>query len=197
MQDNPLAIVSYGLGVLLLIKKLKGAHPGVTHPWYADDAGALGTFLNIEDYFNSLTHPDNLKAGISFGKRHGFKAFTCVHYLGGFIWDNTSKREWLIVRKAVKNKNISTISKIAVKYPQESYAAIAHEIQSEWILLQKVMEYTVFELAIVEIILHKTFLPQIFSRKTNPPPLTIGTLSMMPVKKSGIGFQNMMTLAHK
>ena len=73
-------MITYGIGILPLIKYLKQEIPGVTHTWYADDAGALGKFAIIETYFNSLTrqgpgrgyhlkppksvlivHPDNLK----------------------------------------------------------------------------------------------------------------------------------------
>ena len=47
-------MVTYGIGVLMLIKRLKAAHPDITQPWYADDAGALGTYDNIDLYCNSL-----------------------------------------------------------------------------------------------------------------------------------------------
>ena len=53
-QGDPLAMVAYGIGVLPPIKKMRVAYPDVTHPWYADDAGSLGTFNNIGLYFNSL-----------------------------------------------------------------------------------------------------------------------------------------------
>ena len=55
-QEDLLAMVSYGLGVLLIIKNLKTLHPGVMKLWYADDAGYLGTFGNIEYSFNDLKH---------------------------------------------------------------------------------------------------------------------------------------------
>ena len=45
-------MVAYGIGIILMIKLLKAEFPGVTHPWYADGAGALGTFANVELYFN-------------------------------------------------------------------------------------------------------------------------------------------------
>ena len=92
MQGGPLAMVAYGVGVLPLIKNLKAAHPDVTQTCYAEDVEALGTFVKIGGFFNSLTqagpehgyypvptksvltlHLDNIEAGISFGARHGFK----------------------------------------------------------------------------------------------------------------------------
>ena len=53
-QGDPLAMVAYGIGILPLIKNLKSGFPGITHPWYADDAGALGMFANVELYLNYL-----------------------------------------------------------------------------------------------------------------------------------------------
>ena len=43
-QEDPLSMIAYGIGVLPIIRELQGAHPRVTQPWYADDAGAWGEF---------------------------------------------------------------------------------------------------------------------------------------------------------
>ena len=43
-QGEPLAMIAYGIGVLPLIRELRDYHPCVTQPWYANDAGAGGTF---------------------------------------------------------------------------------------------------------------------------------------------------------
>ena len=40
-QGGPLAISTYGILVLPLIKELQDAHPHVTQPWNAHDAGAV------------------------------------------------------------------------------------------------------------------------------------------------------------
>ena len=52
MQRGPLDVVDYGVGVLIMIKRLKTVYPDITQPCYADDAGALGTYENIKLYFN-------------------------------------------------------------------------------------------------------------------------------------------------
>ena len=54
MQGYPLATVAYGIVVLPLIKRLKLAYPDITQLQYADDAGALGIFSNVDLYFHSL-----------------------------------------------------------------------------------------------------------------------------------------------
>ena len=112
-QGDPLAMIVYGIGILPLIKNLKWEIPDVTQPWYADDAGALGTFSRLESHFYSLTHqgpkqgyhlkptkgilivrPEKLEAGKLFGARHIFRVCTGAHCFGGYIGDNEYKRDW-------------------------------------------------------------------------------------------------------
>ena len=114
MQGDSLAIIAYRIGILPLIKNIKKEIPDVTHPWYAENAGALGTFAILENYFDSLTRQclgrgyqpkpiksalivrlENTKAEKVFGARHGFRVSTGARYLGGYIRDNNSKRDFL------------------------------------------------------------------------------------------------------
>ena len=53
-QGDPFAMIAYGIGVLLLVRELQGAHPCVTQTWYADDAGAGGKFTNILEHLRDL-----------------------------------------------------------------------------------------------------------------------------------------------
>ncbi len=43
-QGDPLTMVAYGIMLLPLIRSLKEEIPDVDQPWYANDAGAGGTF---------------------------------------------------------------------------------------------------------------------------------------------------------
>ena len=54
-QGNYLAMIVYGIGILLLINNLKHDISDVTQPCYADDIRDLGTFAIIENYFDLLT----------------------------------------------------------------------------------------------------------------------------------------------
>ena len=56
MYWDPLYIVAYWVGVLLLTKHLKPVYPDVTQTWYAENSWALSMFDNLERYFNSLKH---------------------------------------------------------------------------------------------------------------------------------------------
>ena len=113
-QGYPLSINAYRIGILPLIKNIKQEIPDFPQPWYADDAGDLGTLARIETYFNLLTHqgpgrgyypepsksvrvvhPENLDSGKQFGARHGFKVCTGAHDIGRYIGDGKSKINWL------------------------------------------------------------------------------------------------------
>ena len=117
--------VAYGIGVLPLIKCLKAAYTDVTRPWYEADADALGTFNNIGLYFNSLKrfgpgcgyypkHPKsfiivhlyNIAARKYFGLCHGFQVCMGTRYMGGFIGDDKSKRDWLNYQMSKWEKKI-------------------------------------------------------------------------------------------
>ena len=153
-QEYPIEMIVYMIGILPLINNLKQETPDVTHPWYADNSGASGTFARLKTYFDLLTrkiigqgyHPDltksilivrqeNLETGKVFGARHRFRVCTGARYLGGYIGDDNSKRDWMRECTQTWEKNISTISKTADKYTQESYAAVVHEIQLKLIFL--------------------------------------------------------------
>ena len=54
MQGYLLAIVAYRIKIIRLIKRLKSMYPDVTQPWYADEAGALGMFDHLDNYFKAL-----------------------------------------------------------------------------------------------------------------------------------------------
>ena len=53
-QGDPLAMISYGIMVLPLIRELRGSHPCVTQPWYADNSGAGGEFTTILEHLWDL-----------------------------------------------------------------------------------------------------------------------------------------------
>ena len=202
-------MIAYGIGILPLIKNLKRKIPEVTQPWYADDARALGAFAILETYFDSLicqvlgrgyhpnptksvliVRPENLEAVKVFGARHAFRVCTGARYIGGYIGDDKSKRDWLRERTLTWYKNFNTISESAGKYPQDSYATVVCLIQSEWIFLQHVTWYTGDSFAVVENMIRETFLHRLFFGITKTLSPIVGALSTMPVSKYGMGLLN-------
>ena len=53
-QGDPLAMVSYGVGILVLIRHLKAKVHTLHQSWYADDASAAGRLELIAEYFEEL-----------------------------------------------------------------------------------------------------------------------------------------------
>ena len=78
-------------------------YPDATHVWYADNAGTLGMYVNIDLYFNSLkhlglgcgypepskrvliVHPDNLKTRNSFYYIKGLR-FSLARVILAVYW---------------------------------------------------------------------------------------------------------------
>ena len=187
-QGDPLDMGAYGIGFLPRIKCLKTEYPDNTQPWYAKNDGTLGTFNNLELYFNFLkfnvlergyytdptktiliVHPENIVAGKWFSAHHGFTVFTVARYLGGYIQDNEYKHSWLKKRTYKWERNICVVTKPARKYPQEIYAAVVRAIQSEWIFLKCMTKDTEQALTVLEKVLWETFLPHLFWKIENLP----------------------------
>ena len=103
-QGDTLAMISCGLGILPLIWYLQTAHPGVTHPWYTDDAGAGGTFDGISNHLDNLMVryplwgylPDQTKSILVMSFQnipqaealfcgYRLKIVTGIRYMGGFM----------------------------------------------------------------------------------------------------------------
>ena len=122
-----------------------------------------------------------------------FKVCTSVRYLGIYIRDKESKRDWLKDRMDKWEKNICAVTKTAWKYLQESYAAVVRDIQSERIFLQRVMKDMGQAFAVMEKILWETFLLRLFFGKPKTFPAIVGTLSTFPVKKTRLGINKPVT----
>ena len=211
-QGNPLATVAYNNKALPPKKCQKSAYTDVTQSWYADDSGALGTFDKLEQHFNSLKHhgPDrgyypkptkiilivhikNIEAGELFGRCHGFKVCVGASYLRSYIRDEKPKGDLIKKRTEKWERDIHTVTKMEEIYTQESYAAAACAIQSEWIFLQHAIKDTGQAFAGLEKFMQENFLPRIlFGRPKTLPPV-VGALSKFPVKKYGTGLQNPVT----
>ena len=130
-------MVAYGIIILTLIKQLKSEFYDVIQPWYVDDAGALGTFANVELYFNFIkqlrpgrgcypetskrvliVYPYNIQSRELFGLRHKFKVCTGARYLGSFIGDEKFKCDWLDERTNTWEYKTTKTRKTAGKNPQ-------------------------------------------------------------------------------
>ena len=117
--------------------------------------------------------------------------------MGGFIGNDESKHDWLRYRTLNWDKNINAITKMAGKYPQECCPSVVCTIQLEWIFFKRVTKDTGYMFAGVEKLLWVKMLPRLFFRKLKPLPPIVGTLSTIPVNKSDLGLQYLVTSANQ
>ena len=104
------------------------AHPRVTQPWYADDAGAGGTFAEVQAHFQDLQvrgpargyfpeptksilvmTPGNVARAEEYFRGMGIRFVTGHRYLGGFLGDGSSEKEWLGTKVEGWTESISTL----------------------------------------------------------------------------------------
>ena len=81
-------------------------------------------------------------------------------------------------------RDICVVNATADGYTQESYAAVSHTIQLDWILFQNVTKNMVHSFKGLETVLQETFLPRLFFIISKNLPTDVGALSTSPVKKS-------------
>jgi hypothetical protein len=114
MQGDPISMVAYGILLLPLIRTLKDEIPEVDQPWYADNAGAGGTFKGRWQYFEKLqekgprqgyfpepsksiliVQEHNKEAAEEYFKDFGFFVITGSRYHGGFIGEAPNQLSWI------------------------------------------------------------------------------------------------------
>ena len=144
-------MIEYGIGVLPLIWELRDAHPRVTQPWYADDAGAGGTFQQVQAYFRDLqargpargyypeptnsilvVAPGNVARAEDHFRGLGIRVVTGHRYLGGFIGNGAAERECLKEIVQGWTESVSVLAGVAQKHPQSAYAGLQKSLQQEW-----------------------------------------------------------------
>ena len=113
-KGESLTMIAYGIGVLLLIRDLRRDHPHVTQPWYADDAGAGGSFEAVMSHFRDLQlkgpargyFPEPTKSILVVAEQNvprakeyfrgmGIKIVTGSRYLGGFVGEREKESQWV------------------------------------------------------------------------------------------------------
>ena len=206
-QGDPLSMILYGIGMLPLTKLLKKEIPDCIQPWYADDAGAGGSFEAIEDFFNLLVEegpargyfpeptksilvvkPQLVEAAKLRFEPLGFKISTGDRYLGGFLGDSTSQGAYIDKKVEGWVDGIARLSRIAISSPQCAFIALQKSYQQEWQHLQRVVNDISAHFLPVEHALQTKFLPALLGgiTPTDIPP-DLRTILSLPVKLAGIG----------
>ena len=79
-----------------------------------------------------------------------------------YIGDEKTEGDWIKEHKEKWERDICVLRKMSNKCPQESYAAVAHVVQLEWIFLQCMTKEIAKDFTGLGKVLRETFLPCIF-----------------------------------
>ncbi len=158
-QGDPLSMFGYGIGILPLIRKLKLEFPAVKQPWYADDAGAGGSFTDLRKFFLRLQEigptfgyfPEPSKS-ILIVRAHnrtrakssfdvlGFKVQTGSRYLGGYIGSKADRELWVQEKVTFWTSAVTDLAfTAALSHPQTAFTGRQKSLQHEWPFIHRVI----------------------------------------------------------
>ena len=202
-KGDPLVMIPYGKGALPLIRELRNAHPRVTQPWYADDAGAGGTFQQVQEHFWYLQvrrpargyyqEPKKSILFVALGnvawaeehfRGHGIRVVMRHRYLGGFIGDADAERGWL--REKIRGwiESVKLLAGVAHKHPQSAYAGLKKSLQKEWDFVQRVTLGVRDAFGPVEEALREIFVPALYEGLMEGVPER--EINRLTVKQAGL-----------
>jgi hypothetical protein len=203
-QGDPLSMFGYGIGIMPLIRRLKHEFPAVKQPWYADDAGAGGSFTDLRQFFLRLQEigpaygyfPEPTKS-ILIVRAHNrreakshfhdlrFQVETGSRYLGGYIGSRADRELWVQEKVAFWTSAVTDLAFAALSHPQTAFAGLQKSLQHEWQFIQRVIEdigdcFFDLEEAITDI-----FLPALYGESLKDCDYR-RKLSALPVKYAGL-----------
>ena len=210
-QGCTLSMFSFGVGTMPLCEKMRQAVPEALQPWYADDAGAAGKaragarcleylvehgpkygyYSEVEKSWYVCKKEDEAIARREFAARKLKIKFTRGQkYLGGFIGSAETKAKWIEEKVEKWAAGVSTLSKVAVKYPQTAYAGFCFSLQAQWQYLQRVVAETEIFFTPVEEAIRREFLPALLDIPAGEISAEFRELLGQGVKQAGLGIRN-------
>ncbi len=203
-QGDPLSMFCYGLGIMPLIRQLKQEFPAVKQPWYADDAGAGGSFTDLRKFFLRLQEigpafgyfPEPTKSILIVRAHNRHEARSCFkdlrfqvetgsRYLGGYIGSQADRELWVQEKVSFWTSAVTDLAFAALSHPQTAFAGLQKSLQHEWQFIQRVIDDIgdcFFEL---EDAITNIFLPALYGESLKDCTYR-RKLSALPVKFAGL-----------
>ena len=146
----------YGHGIKQLIGEVKQGFPAVRQPWYADNAGAGGSFTDLRNFFLRLQEigpafgyfPEPTKS-ILIVRAHNrpearscfkdlrFQVETGSRYLGGYIGSKADRELWVQEKVTFWTSAVTDLAFAALSHPQTAFAGLQKSLQHEWQFIQR------------------------------------------------------------
>ena len=82
--------------------------------------------------------PGNVARAEEHFRGMGIWVVTGHRYLGGFLGDFSSEKEWLETKVEGRTESIATLARVALKHSQSTYAVLKKSLQQEWDFVQRV-----------------------------------------------------------
>jgi hypothetical protein len=176
----------------------------VKQPWYADDAGAGGSFTDLRQFFLRLQEigpaygyfPEPSKS-ILIVQAHnrtrarstfddlGFKVQTGSRYLGGYISSKADGEMWVQEKVTFWTSAVTDLAFAALSHPQAAFAGLQQSLQHKWQFIQRVIDDIGDCSFDVQAAIADIFLPALYG-ETLKDCTYRRNLSALPVKFAGL-----------
>jgi hypothetical protein len=180
---NPL-MFGYGIGrILPLIRCLKNTFHEAKQPWYANKAGAGGSFLNLCRFFSWLQEigpfydyfPEPSKIILHVQEHNqtiAKSAFTefdfkvrsgSRYFLGDFIGSSDDQMMWIEAKVVDCTSAIADVAFIVISHPQSAYAGLQKSLLQEWQFVQREVKGIDADFSEIKKSITDLFLPSLFA----------------------------------
>ncbi len=204
-QGDPLSMAFYALGVLPLISNLKDLQKWI-QMWYADDASSGGTLPMLREWFGDLMamgpafgyFPEPTKSVLVVDEADvpaakdlfgdiGVHVTTSHRLLGGHIGSDEGKEQYVRQKVEFWAESVTRLGDLAIKQPQDAYAALTKSLAFEWLFLQRVVPNCGPQFAPLEEAIAEKFLPKLFGVEVS---IQDRGLYELPIRFAGLGIPN-------
>jgi hypothetical protein len=132
-------------------------------------------------------HGDSMETAKRMLAEFDFQYSVGSRYVGGFIGDSDTQRQWMEPQIEKWVEGVSTLAKVARKYLQTAYAGLVQSLQGEWQYLQRVVPGTSDAFApMLEAAISQIFLPALLEEPYEKLAPMCAQLALAP-RQAGLG----------
>ena len=215
-QGCVLGMILYGIGLMPLAEQMKATIPEALQPWYADDAAAAGEAVHNARCMNFLVEngprygyfpepekshyickgEDEAVARAAFAEFGLTINYTRGHrYLGSYLGCGTLKRDYIEAKVSRWCAGVSTLAKLAVKYPQSAFAGYSFCLENEWLYVMRCTPDIAPYFGPLEQVIREEFIPALLDVGSDYITHEFREELALSVKQGGLGIRNPTTTA--